>query len=207
MPSHPDTQDAQQDHIERLFLGIPEDAVLPQVVGARKQWAEQMVQKARRASGDETIGVAMARIGNKQIRLPEPIDDEPGVDPVPEPYVPGQKSGTGTVNGAPPTGAPNLNVGYVDTEPVVVATLDTSQLERLPSWVEGLDARIVDRPEAEIIPSSYPITSPEPDRPDRLGAAGNDGSVFEASLSSGVTLALLAGGFGTAYYLFGEDGG
>jgi hypothetical protein len=205
MPSHPETQDSQRGNIqrgniERLFLGLPRDAVLPQVVGAKKQWAEQMAEKIRRASGDETIGVAMARIGNRQLEIPGPIEQPRGT------VLEGQSPAEAGSSRAT-TMVPYPEVSYANTEPVVVVTLETSQLERLPSWVGGLDVRIVDRPEAEVIPSSYPIPFVEPDRPDRLGAPRNEGSVFEASLSSGVTLAIIAGGFGTAYYLFGQDGG
>jgi len=107
--------------------------------------------------------------------------------------------------GASPTASPNLRVQYTNTEPVIVATLDTSKLGGIPAWVEGLGVRVVDRPDAEIIPSSFPITSIDPDRPTRLGNGEDDGPVFEASLSSGATFAIIAGGFGVAYYLFGPD--
>jgi len=209
MPSHPQQNGTPRETIERLFLGLPEETVLPQFVGAKKQWAEGMAETVRRASGDETISVAIARIGNRLIQLPEP---QPGGDPLPDSDLPG--SGHGQVGAeneqaqaprAAPTDDANLRVKYTDTEPVIVVTLDTSKLGGFPAWVSGLDVRVVDRPEAEIIPSSFPITSIDPDRPIRLGGGQTEGSVFESSLSSGVTLAIIAGGFGAAYYLFGPE--
>lgn len=200
MPSHPEEQEnGQQKNIERIFLGLPPNAVLPQVVGAKKQWAERMGQKVRRAAGNETIGVAVARIGDRQIRLPDPIGD-PGVDPVgddPRPY-PGSGHTTTTI--------PAPGIEYTNTEPVIVVTLDTSKLDAVPSWVQTLDVRVVNRPDAEIIPSSFGLTDIVPDKPQIPAGTGGNGSVFEASLTSGVTLAVIAGGFGAAYYLFGPEG-
>lgn len=202
MPSHPEKQENnQQKNIERIFLGLPQNAVLPQVVGAKKQWAERMAQKVRRAAGDETVGVAIARIGDRQIRLPDPIAQPyQGVDPVGDDPVEAGSSSGGTTS----TTAPGFT--YTNTEPVIVVTVDTSKLEAVPSWVQTLDVRVVNRPNAEIIPSSFGLTDIAPDKPEIPEGTGGNGSVFEASLSSGVTLAVIAGGFGAAYYLFGPEG-
>ena len=102
---------------------------------------------------------------------------------------------------------PHADVSYVDTEPVIVVTLDTSKLSSLPAWMGELAVRVVDRPDAQIIPSSYGLTGEPPDAPEfdpRNG--GGNGSVFEASLGSATTFMLVAGGFGAAYWWFGPDG-
>jgi len=202
MPSHPEKQqDSSPDNIERVFLGLPPNAQLPQVVGAREDWAKQMAQKVRRQAGDESVGVAIARIGRPVLKLPDEMHTDPGVDPVGENPVQAGQSGGATAT------VPHADVSYVDTEPVIVVTLDTSKLSSLPAWMGELAVRVVDRPDAQIIPSSYGLTGEPPDAPEfDPGNGGGNGSVFEASLGSATTFMLVAGGFGAAYWWFGPDG-
>lgn len=200
MPSHPDKQDdGASNNIERLFLGLPKNAALPQVVGAKQQWAKEMAQKVRRASGDETVGVAVARIGRPVLDMPDEMTD-PGVDPVgDDPVAAGGSGATSTV------AYPGVN--YAETEPVIVVTLDTSKLSDVPAWVRNLNVRVVDRPGAQVIPSSYGLTDTPPDAPQIEGNGQNGQSTFEASMGSAATFALIAGGFGAAYWWFGPESG
>lgn len=199
MPSQPDRKDSgSSKNIERLFLGLPKNAKLPQVVGAKRDWAKSMAQKVRRASGDETVGVGVARIGRPALALPHNFTD-PGVDPVDEGSIEGGSSGaTSTVA--------NPGVNYNDTEPVIVVTLDTSKLSEVPDWVRTLNVRVVDRPDAQVIPSSFGLTDTPPDAPQIEGNGDRGGqSTFDASIGSAATFALVAGGFGAAYWWFGPD--
>jgi len=199
MPSHPEKQDSgSSKNIERLFLGLPKNAQLPQVVGAKQQWAKEMVQKVRRASGDETVGVAIARIGAPVLDMRDDVVMH-GADPL------GDGSSTGGGSGATST-VPYPGVNYADTEPVIVVTLDTSKLSDVPAWVRNLNVRVVDRPGAQVIPSSYGLTDTPPDAPQIEGNGGQNGqSTFEASMGSAATFALVAGGFGAAYWWFGPE--
>lgn len=194
---------AGPDNIERLFLGLPRER-LPGIVDTREQWAEEMAQKVRRASGDETLGVTVALIGEPVLSPDRPHSPDDTIGPSDNPL------GGTTLSGASAdfSGAAFPGLRYVQTEPVVVVTLDTSKLSEVPDWVRSLEVRVVDRPTAQLIPSSYGgIDSTPPDAPRIPGNGSGAQSTFDASLGSAATLAIIAGGFGAAYYLFGPESG
>lgn len=183
---------------EPLFLGLPGDAALPAVVGADKKWAQNLAQTVRDLSGEETQSVSVARIGDPVIRLPDPI----GPPDVPLDDLPGAGGITTGESGGLPTGGQVGEAGrdHTNVETVVLAYLHPSKTDGLPPWVSEVNARVVERPQAEVLPSSHQRAAQE--QADRPALPSRDEAVFDASVASASSLALVAGGFAAAYYFF-----
>lgn len=215
MPDTPETTDLpdqtikqETEDLEIAFLGLPGDKVLPQYVGAKQDWAEETASAVRRKAGDETVDVKVAMLGKKVYPLPDLPDPDlpsPG-DPFPEQQPDGTSKSI--VPGDPGGGTAPGGVDYIDTEPVVMVYFDDTKLDGLPGWVNDLEVRVVDSPTKTIVPSSVGALRPlsiATDRPEFDDRSVQKGSVFDASVTSMGTLALVAGGFGLTYYLFGGD--